>query len=347
MRKAFFNKAFMVLAAAGSLMLTSCHDSDVFDPNKLVKEYEKGWDNKFGAIDPNHDWSLATAVTATVNIPNATGNSVLNIYTENPVYSTSKLLAKTTLSNGSGSIVFDVLKGTDQVYCVVRNDGRNIISGWADIVDGTVDASKTVAKKAARTRAASDVTKGETTYLNIACATDHQATYIRNGWDGSLKLFSEVKAELDKKIQEAKESGNYSNLPQEFSNKQMDYYSIVTGNGLNPWDAGYEIVSIDYSNAKFYNNFTFAEKIGLTLLNNVAQTGADPWVVSWGWELFADDKAFFKEYDAYYKDSKKAIPGYDLAKVEQGFSITTEGGEINVPFIFGSTQIDNRFGYVY
>jgi len=106
------------------------------------------------------------------------------------------------------------------------------------------------------------------------------------------------------------------------------------------------LVAID-SNVKFFNNFTFAGKISLTMLNNVEQTAVEPWAVSWGWELFGDPNAFFKEY-IHYDDSKKtSIPGYDLAKVEQGFSITTAGGGINVPFIFGATQHNNRFGYVY
>lgn len=354
MRKIISNIALWGGMVAGGMLLASCGDRDFFNPYNKADQYAANWEQKIGAIDPNQDWSMATTVKATINVA-AAGDGVLSIYTENPVHSTAKLLAKAFLDNGTGNVTFDAIKGTEQVFVIARNNGKNVVYGWADIVNGTVDAGKTVAKKAAKTRAGEYclVTKGEVTELNIACATDHQAKYIRSGWDGSLKLFADVKAELDEEIQKAKDTGNYSNLPQIFSNKQMDYYSIVKGNGLNPWDAGYEIISCDYSNVIFFNNFTFAEKISLTMLNNVEQTAVEPWAVPWGWELFGNPGdannpiAFFKENIRYDDSRKTSIPGYDLAKVEQGFSITTAGGEINVPFIFGATQHNNRFGYVY
>ena len=37
----------------------------------------------------------------------------------------------------------------------------------------------------------------------------------------------------------------------------------------------------------------------------------------------------------------------DLKKVEKGFSIVTEGGEIKMPVVYGATQISDRVGYVY
>ena len=37
----------------------------------------------------------------------------------------------------------------------------------------------------------------------------------------------------------------------------------------------------------------------------------------------------------------------DLEKVEKGFSIVTEGGEIKMPVVYGATQNSNRLGYIY
>lgn len=158
MRKAFFNKAFMVLAAAGGLMLTSCHDSDVFDPNKLVKEYEKGWDNKFGAIDPNHDWSLATAKTISVSVPQA---SEVSIYTKG--LDKSQLLAKTTVT-GTKDIKFDVSKELTEVYVVAVADGSRDVR-TVNITNETASADFTASRaKAARTRAGETLPERELVY---------------------------------------------------------------------------------------------------------------------------------------------------------------------------------------
>lgn len=163
MRKIISNIALFGGMVAGGMLLASCGEHDMFNPNNKADQYAANWEQKIGAIDPNQDWSMATTVKATINVA-AAGDGVLSIYTENPVHSTAKLLAKAFLDNGTGNVTFDAIKGTEQVFVIARNNGKNVVYGWADIVNGTVDAGKTVAKKAAKTRVGEycSVTKGET-----------------------------------------------------------------------------------------------------------------------------------------------------------------------------------------
>lgn len=98
--------------------------------------------------------------------------------------------------------------------------------------------------------------------------------------------------------------------------------------------------------------------INITYLNGVDKKAAEPWTLAEGKKLYGP-LGFFQEQVNYYGGSagqihntvtKPELPGYDLAKVEAGFSITSTGkndGEIRLPFIYGATQIQDQFGYVY
>ena len=98
---------------------------------------------------------------------------------------------------------------------------------------------------------------------------------------------------------------------------------------------------------------TFQPK--LVMLENVDTTAALPWIMCDGWYLYGP-YGFFAEGVEYFSDQKLALMKamssdgkYDdiLDKVEQGFSITTSGGEVEVPFIYGATNYSDRFGYIY
>jgi len=177
--KRIISNGALAAVAAGALLLSSCSDRDMFNPNYKAEEYAANWESKFGQIDPNQDWSMATKVTAKANIPGVSGESVLRIYTDNPILSASRLLATTILDNGVGSATFDALKGAEQVFVVVSNNGRNAVYGYADIENGNVDAGKTTAKKV-RTRSASDVTKGSMTGVVAEYETNQPTGYTYN-----------------------------------------------------------------------------------------------------------------------------------------------------------------------
>ena len=335
MRKLISNTA-LVAIAAGGMLFASCGDHDMYNPNYKAEEYALNWEQKIGAVDPNQDWSMATSVTATFNVA-AAGNGVLNIYTNNPILPSSRLLAKVFLNNGSGSATFDAVKGADQVFVVASNNGKNVVYGWADIVNGQVNAGKTVAKKAAKTRAGETcpVTIGETTVTNVQYESTVPYGYWWNYQEKTLEEWEQIYKDGLNNLK------NYN--PGPFTTESI---TEITTDEWGNWLT----VKLDFSNPvlKSDAHIVYAkDNISLTMLNGVEQTAVEPWAVSWGWELFGDPNAFFKEGVRYDDDKKAALPGFDLEEVKKGFSITTEGGEINVPFIFGATQKTNRFGYVY
>lgn len=354
MRKLISNTA-LVAIAAGGMLFASCGDHDMFNPNYKAEEYAANWENKIGAVDPNQDWSMATSVTASINVA-AAGNGVLNIYTNNPILPSSRLLAKVFLNNGSGSATFDAVKGADQVFVVASNNGKNVVYGWADIVNGQVNAGKTVAKKAAKTRAGNcPVTKGEIVDLidkTIPAVTHKemqtietpiQYTIYEASWGVNGEWYSSID-ELGKAIcayLDSKGETWHKTNPEWIGTQENGVWTNITGR---------TVITQGGTETKEVEVIDVPEQIidiNLTMLNGVEQTAVEPWAVSWGWELFGDQNAFFKEHVRYDDSKKQSIPGYNLAKVEQGFSITTKSGEINVPFIFGATQHNNRFGYVY
>lgn len=351
MRKLISNTA-LVAIAAGGMLFVSCGDHDMFNPNYKAEEYALNWEQKIGAVDPNQDWSMATSVTASINVA-AAGNGVLNIYTENPVHSTARLLAKVFLNNGSGSATFDAVKGADQVFVVASNNGKNVVYGWADIVNGQVNAGKTVAKKAAKTRAGEycPVTKGKEEELsNIKYTTEDPNIYIWNNaaytWDELVEITQNVYNNLSNK-NEFQYKGQYE-IP--FVASSIIAWKHVVDEHGNEWN---EINGLNFENAQLQSNAqhgaTLNKSVVLTMLNNVEKKAVQtPWTLAWGYELFGPG-AFFEEQIRYDNTVKKNLPGYNLQEVEQGFSITTskDDSEVTVPFMYGSTDGQNRFGYVY
>lgn len=337
--------------ATGTLVLSSCADEkNYYDENYKKELYAANWEKQFGQIDPNQDWCMATKVTANANIPNTSGVSELNIYTNNPILSESKLLATAVLDNGVGSVTFDALKGMDQVFVSVENNGKKLVYGYADIVNGVVNARNIVSKKA-KTRAASDVTKGEVTELpNVKYEVAVDGYY----WLGNMYTWDELVAYTQKfcedylatdgaKIENIQYKNEYE-IP--FIGSSIILWETVT----ETWGTWNKAVGISFDNAKLQNNVeeggTETRNVALTSLNGVETAAAEPWLLSWGYEMFGPG-SFFQEQKKYYVDEKRSIQGYDIEKIEQGFSITTEGGEISLPFIYGATNISDRFGYVY
>ena len=213
MRKIISNIALFGGMVAGGMLLASCGDRDFFNPYNKADQYAANWEQKIGAIDPSQDWSMATTVKATINVA-AAGDGVLSIYTENPVHSTAKLLAKAFLDNGTGNVTFDAIKGTEQVFVIAKNNGKNVVYGWADIVNGTVDAGKTVAKKAAKTRAGEycPVTKGETAKINLEFKSSETEIEIIDGPWGMKKTYDEWVAYTKEKWLERGDNFQYLSL---------------------------------------------------------------------------------------------------------------------------------------
>lgn len=360
MRKLISNTA-LVAIAAGGMLFASCGDHDMFNPNYKAEEYAANWENKIGAVDPNQDWSMATSVTASINVA-AAGNGVLNIYTENPVHSTARLLAKVFLNNGSGNATFDAVKGAEQVFVIAQNNGKNVVYGWADIVNGQVNAGKTVAKKAAKTRAGEycPVTKGDIQTININFLAGTKKTVVLE-FSGTQKTLDEWKTQVKNDIANntVKEIGyNYSNswaftfesvftLPDGASKNEVWKFDQKADpswvNDESQWQLKSEVKETEKVEE-------ITSNVNVFMLNGVEKKAVqEPWTLAWGIELFGKG-GFFEEKGFFFNETKRNLMakiGTTLDNVEKGFSIISNGGEIVLPFMYGDTQKANRFGYVY
>lgn len=335
MRKLLLSCA--LITASGTFFLSSCSkDSNLYDPNQKVNEYNNSWNQQFGAIDPTQDWNVATTVSATAACPTIAGESEMRIYSDAPLEDESNLMAVTKLTNGAGSISFDAKKAANHVFVSIKNsEGLFKIYNYYAIVNGTVNITPSdyiTPTRSGFTRAANcPVTKGETKVLpNIKYKFDTGVIKYKGGWGNNILSVEEWK-EFVKTLEKG---GEYYDVPFE---KIYDNY-IFKGFDWSKPIAGSAVSVIEDRN------------VGITLLNGVAQEEAVPcWTLGQGYKLFGPG-TFFKEYIRYYDNEKMSLYTNgieDLKKVEKGFSIVTEGGEIKLPMVYGATQNINQLGYVY
>ena len=157
-----------LITASGTFFLSSCSkDSNLYDPNQKVNEYNNSWNQQFGAIDPTQNWNVATTVSATAACPTIAGESEMRIYSDAPLEDESNLMAVTKLTNGAGSISFDAKKAANHVFVSIKNsEGLFKIYNYYAIVNGTVNITPSdyiTPTRSGFTRAANNcpVTKGE------------------------------------------------------------------------------------------------------------------------------------------------------------------------------------------
>ena len=73
MKKMFSVARTLCMMSLGAVALTACHETDYYDPNFKMKEYTFNWESRFGSVDPEQDWNMATLLTANVALPNVKG----------------------------------------------------------------------------------------------------------------------------------------------------------------------------------------------------------------------------------------------------------------------------------
>ena len=329
-----------LITASGTFFLSSCSkDSNLYDPNQKVNEYNNSWNQQFGAIDPTQNWNVATTVSATAACPTIAGESEMRIYSDAPLEDESNLMAVTKLTNGAGSISFDAKKAANHVFVSIKNsEGLFKIYNYYAIVNGTVNITPSdyiTPTRSGFTRAANNcpVTKGEKKTINLQYKTLAKDAIF---WNGNTKTFDEWK--------------------QVYQGQSIQYYnpgpftdeSIVTKNA----DGSINYTVFDFSHVELKPDAQWVgstKNIEITPLDGVAQEEAVPcWTLGQGYKLFGPG-SFFMESQKYYCSEKmklyKGIEG--LKKVEKGFSIVTEGGEIKMPVVYGATEKYNRIGYIY
>ena len=343
-----------LITASGTFFLSSCSkDSNLYDPNQKVNEYNNSWNQQFGAIDPTQNWNVATTVSATAACPTIAGESEMRIYSDAPLEDESNLMAVTKLTNGAGSISFDAKKAANHVFVSIKNsEGLFKIYNYYAIVNGTVNITPSdyiTPTRSGFTRAANcPVTKGEKKTINnkYTVVTGKKTLYTYNY---TSKTFEEWKAFAENyaKTNDPK----WAHLP--WTDESILVYKTVE----HEWGNTYVFDHFDWSNPVLKDGATVTEQeiteqrdIQLTLLNGVAQEEAVPcWTLGQGYKLFGPG-SFFMEQQRYYSSEKMHLYTNgleDLKKVEKGFSIVTEGGEIKMPVVYGATQNSNRLGYIY
>lgn len=134
MKQSLYRGLFACLSLS---VLASCQDYDGGFSEEQIKKaaYDKHFEKTFGTPDPNQDWSMATLVKANVNLPGLTGSAKMNICTGDPRNSSTRLLAQIMLKDGQGSIDFDAIKGSENVFVTVEQDGEYKVFCQYNIVD--------------------------------------------------------------------------------------------------------------------------------------------------------------------------------------------------------------------
>lgn len=329
-----------LITASGTFFLSSCSkDSNLYDPNQKVNEYNNSWNQQFGAIDPTQNWNVATTVSATAACPTIAGESEMRIYSDAPLEDESNLMAVTKLTNGAGSISFDAKKAANHVFVSIKNsEGLFKIYNYYAIVNGTVNITPSdyiTPTRSGFTRAANNcpVKIGEKKTINLQYKTLAKDAIF---WNGNTKTFDEWK--------------------QVYQGQSIQYYnpgpftdeSIVTKNA----DGSINYTVFDFSHVELKPDAQWVgstKNIELTLLKGVAQEEAVPcWTLGQGYKLFGPGSFFMESQKYYCSEKMKLYNGIEgLKKVEKGFSIVTEGGEIKMPVVYGATEKYNRIGYVY
>lgn len=113
------------LAVAGIGLLSSCQkDTDLYEGNSTVKDYNKNWVERFGNVDPTQDWNGATRGSVTVTTDNATTVKVYALVGDN--YS---IVGEYDEVNGTQTLSFDIPKGVTDIKVNTINKSAEVKVG--------------------------------------------------------------------------------------------------------------------------------------------------------------------------------------------------------------------------
>ena len=136
-----FMKTRFALAVATLLVLcVGCTNEELV--SERVTKYEDHFKETFGHIDPTHDWSMATPVTANIDLSNAPEGSY-----EVKIYSLKNgCLLKKAIVQNAAQLHFDAIKGESSVFVLARNTSDlslAAISGSFPVENGMVKTAAT------------------------------------------------------------------------------------------------------------------------------------------------------------------------------------------------------------
>ena len=302
--------------AALSLASCSVYEAGITADIFKQKQYSDKFTKEFGQIDPNQDWSMASSVTANVNV---NGNVSVAIYSENPVSANAKVLA----SFSGNSATFNGIKGDSQVYAMVFEGSKVVAKGYYDIKDGVVEIGNN-----AMTRAEGSAVTVTGTAATLTFQSPDMVWNTTNGFGSSIEDFME------------NHDGTYCDQCAE-ADLGLDEWTLKNGKYLITYDGvRYWIDSWHFVQSK--------KSIELKNLSGIPTSPVTGFTLGQFYDMFGPG-TFFQEGISYHNSPKypEMYADGDLEKLERGVEIITDGGEINVPFIYGATQIYTKFGYVY
>lgn len=369
-------------AAALAALFAGCQDEDFgYNATDIKKDvYSKTFAETFGTPDPNQDWTMAALITANVSVGS---NAVAFVYTDMPGTNGATLAG---IVEGK-TAQFNVVKGTKQVYAIVKENGKRIVAGYFNVENGIVNiTSSPVAKLSSLTRG-----EGDGTGLSIAEAP----SFTHVAYDPSEYIWDEVTFCIDGKYFFTYENGKYelySKTALNSNGKMVEggTFFEVTPTKIEESSYSYWIWTCELTDEEY------AEYFGATMLKDIMgkvefkEDGSPKWYATeaynksgvrkyeskkhWDapyykiigdtkttdvtWRigdcnnLFWVDDAVFLESEDYRSDRKKAIYakyGASVESLEKGVVFTTskDDAQIEIPMMYGATILSNAFGYYY
>jgi len=313
--------------------MSSCSkETNLYDSNLALKEYEQAWTETFGQVAADQDWNLATRVTANVDLSAFDGASKVEIYTAMPA-SGGLLLGR---ASSSTSLKMDVEKAAKYVYVIATDkSGNEVASNYYAIEDGVINIGATTkAATRATTRSASDVKIGKTKVFG-------ENSFIQDS-TYNLEKAKELN-DTSYAYYEASSEGIYGSKNFIFTNIKGENICIYnTYNvSIDLKELGYEryggipeSLNINNTNLRPALKETYAQLTGVE-----SETGST-WT---GYDLYP---LFGK--DGYYEEQRTPSCLYaykDKFNPDITFTVGSDGATLD--YIYGCTQNRNVFGYYY
>jgi hypothetical protein len=160
---------------ATSNMLTSCQrDFDFYDPDYVKQQYAQSWENTFGEIDSQQDWSMAKKATVNYTVYlDGLETYKLQLFTSNPIAdANTTILANyevTTDAKGYASKSFDVdvLKTDSTLYACCEDKYGNRSVKAVGVGNGNIDITFGAAPSTAQRSIALTRADEETPYYEL------------------------------------------------------------------------------------------------------------------------------------------------------------------------------------
>ena len=127
MRKKSVKPGLLLAMGLSVATFVSCtHGENVYDNEAYfqnqAQQYAMKWQEKFGAIDPEQNWNMATQAKANIAVPSG---STVNVYKNNPLFNQETAIGSFTKS---GEYYLDVPKSSASLYYeTVNGDGTKTV----------------------------------------------------------------------------------------------------------------------------------------------------------------------------------------------------------------------------